>query len=76
MSDNFNGYRKEIWNQDIFRSILKEALDVRPEVQRFDPKKDESVEVQIEKWKANSAERRGFDTCFQMITGHRPEDLL
>lgn len=73
--DNLNGIRKEFWNTGSFRMILKEALFHRPEHLPFDPNKDQTIDVQIEQWKAKSAEQKGFDKAFQLITGRKPEDF-
>jgi len=76
MADNLAGIRKEFWNTGSFQMILKEAVQRRPEIKSFMPSNNEPTELQIEVWKAKSAERRGFDAAFQFITGHNIEDLL
>lgn len=73
--DNLNGIRKEYWNTGSFRMILKEALEYRPVHMPFNPNSGEATDVQIEQWKAKSAQREGFDKAFQLITGHKPEDF-
>ena len=73
---NLDGIRKEFWNTASFQMILKEAAEQRPNIKPFMPTNNEPTELQIEAWKAKSAERRGFDAAFQFITGHNIEDLL
>ena len=74
--DNLGTVRKEYWTTNSFRMILREAVKNRPEAQSFLPNDtSRNTEIQIEEWKSKSAEKRGFDLCFQFITGHSPEDL-
>lgn len=75
MAENLNGIRKEYWNSESFRMILREALKFRPEHQPFNPSIGENADVQIEKWKARSAEQRGFDLAFKCITGNESGDF-
>jgi len=72
---NLNGIRKEFLQTDSFRMILKEALKYRPEHLPFLPLSGEKTDIQIEQWKALSAEQRGFDKAFQMITGIKTEEF-
>lgn len=75
MANNLAGIRKEYWNTGSFRMILKEALEHRPIHPPFDSKKDQPVDVQIEQWKAMSAQCEGFDMAFKLITGHSPGEF-
>ena len=71
---NLKGIRKEYLQTSSFRMILKDALKYRPEHLPFNPS-GEDASVQVEKWKALSAERDGFDKAFQMITGIKPKEF-
>ena len=73
--DNLNGIKKEYWNNDSFRMILREALSFRPEHQPFNPLSGEKTDDQIEQWKSKSAEQRGYDMAFKCITGHSPGEF-
>jgi hypothetical protein len=75
MSDNLNGIRREYLQTDSFRMILTDALKYRPEHLPFLPTSGEDANVQVEQWKAMSAEQRGFDKAFQMITGIKIEEF-
>lgn len=74
---NVEGLRKELWSTGTFQMILKDVLEYRPEPQTFNPlDKSRDSASQVEDWKAQSAQQRGFDACFKAITGHNIEDLL
>jgi len=75
MSANLKGIQKEYMQTDSFRMIIAAALKFRPEYQSFDSNKSESADIQIEKWKALSAERNGFDKAFKVITGINVEEF-
>ena len=74
-TENLNGLRKEYLQNASFRMILREALTKRPEHQPFNPLSGQATDVQVEQWKAKSAQREGFDLAFRMITGIKPEDF-
>ena len=67
--------RKEFLSNNLFMTILQETVKRYPEIDVFNPNRQESTEVQVEKWKEKSAERKGFALCFNMITGIYPEDI-
>lgn len=70
------GIRKEYWNSDSFRMVLKEAVLSRPEVRPYMPfDQGRTVEQQTNEWLSQSAEQVGFDKCFKLITGRNPEEL-
>ena len=73
--ENLNGIRKDYLCADSFRMILKEALNFRPEHLAFNPQADIDPDIQTEQWKAKSAEQRGFDACFKVITGINIEEF-
>lgn len=75
MADNLNGIKKEFWSNGGFRMILKDAVTHRPGTTPFDPKSEVDMDIQVEEWKAKSAEQRGFDNAFHFITGHKITDL-
>ena len=71
--DNLNGIRKELLATDSYRMVLKDAKTYRPEYRPFNA--NEKADIQVEQWKAMSAEQRGFDMAFKVITGINPGDL-
>jgi len=73
--DNLIGIRKDYMQTDSFRMLLKEALRARPEPLPFNSVSGGSADEQVENWKALSAEQRGFDKAFQLITGIKPEEF-
>lgn len=73
---NLNGIRKEYWNNDTFRMILREAAATQPNVMPYLPQdQSRGKEQQINEWLSQSAEKAGFDKCFKLITGHSPEEI-
>ena len=74
--DKLGSIRKEYLQQDPFRMILKETLSYYPEPKGFNPgNPEQTIDAQIEEWKAKSAEQRGFELCFKLITGFYPKDF-
>lgn len=60
---------------NLFMTVLQETVKHYPEIDVFNPNRQESIETQVEKWKEKSAERKGFALCFKMITSIQPEDI-
>jgi len=73
---NLNTLRKDYWNTESFRMILREAVESRPEMLPYLPNDgSREKEQQIDEWLSQSAEQAGFDKCFKLITGHYPGEM-
>jgi len=67
------GIRKDFLQMEAFRMILREVVKNYPEIATYDPNKDN--ETQVDLWKSKSAEQRGFDNAFKLITGISVGDM-